>query len=240
MIGPLRYPPSSAEDLQSAPASVSTASASTHGAVLLHLLSEAVSSCSNMQEGCARLEQQRVGHRLMMLSKRPQEDTRGGGIAPPVADCAIAYELVVYSHVATLLGRQGLARTLLRGARGEAKTCRQALWQEYARGLEAVMAGRPFRSPDVGASCGLEQYWLVYLDLMEDLTTGRPIEESVGAVDRSFINRNADLHISQDWFGIEGSARAPVKWDFRRDAILLAYQQQATWPASRLTVLDLA
>lgn len=215
--------------------SVTSADENTYAAAVLHFLSDAVRNCARLNEGRDRLQQHRVGRKLMQVAGRihARQDTHD--LSRPPAGCFSAYELIVYCHISTILCRRNLARVFLRHAHNEADASGQLFWQEYARGVEAVMTGRPYAAREIPVACSLEQYWLAYLDFMETITHGGDIPRALESVDHAFAARNADLHISQDWFGIEGSARAKVRWDYRKDAILLAFQQQNISPAGLRT-----
>jgi hypothetical protein len=64
-----------------------------------------------------------------------------------------------------------------------------------------------------------------YLHLISDMSYGRDKADALSEVERAFKARNQDKRLI-DWRSIDGDGKRPVKWDFRRQA-LLSYDQVA-------------
>ena len=53
---------------------------------------------------------------------------------------------------------------------------------------------------------GYEQYWVPYLKLVADLTTGRPVAITRAEIAESFAKRNCDKRLT-DWEMIDGDGK---------------------------------
>jgi hypothetical protein len=93
-----------------------------------------------------------------------------------------------------------------------------AFWAEYHRALDCLAANRPYETV-IPRVRGYVQYWVPYLKLVADLTTGRPVATVRAEMAESFAKRNRDKRLT-DWEMIDGDGKHPVRWDFREASIL--------------------
>jgi hypothetical protein len=94
-------------------------------------------------------------------------------------------------------------------------------WSEYGRGLGALVRDVPFRVPKMTKLRGQEEYWVTYLFLIEAVSGRESIEGALQTIEHAFTRRNSDNRIKDDSYEIEGSGDHPVKWDYRRDSLMI-------------------
>ena len=141
----------------------------------------------------------------------------------PAAVLGGSYEPLVFHHMATLAGRPEIAAHAARtAARDDVKRLSTKFWAEYARAVAALTAGEAYEARPLAKLRGLETYWAPYLDLVADLTHGRDPAATLVRVDDAFERRSRDRRLADDAHLIEGTGRDPVRWDFRRSALLAA------------------
>jgi hypothetical protein len=93
-----------------------------------------------------------------------------------------------------------------------------AFWAEYHRAMDCLAANRPY-DPVVPRVRGYEKYWVPYLKLVADITTGQAVATARAEVTESFAQRNRDKRLT-DWEMNDGDGKHPVRWDFREASIL--------------------
>jgi hypothetical protein len=188
---------------------------------LMGMLSQAVEGSSNLTEGAGVLVSLDTGAQLTkyvdVISKaRADVELRKS----PWSVLDGAYKLLVFSHLSTILKNDLAATYLLELANAEGVLeLAGKFWKGYARALLAFERHRPFARQAMKLA-GQERYWVKYLDLMSNLSEGKDVQGSIAEVDEAFAARNRDKRIKDDNFRIEGSGLHPVRWDFRKDAIL--------------------
>jgi hypothetical protein len=99
-------------------------------------------------------------------------------------------------------------------------------WCEYARGMGALVRGDRYDVGQFKKLRDLEVYWISYLDLIQAATHGSSLDDAIAKINEGFVERNSNKKIKDDVHETEGSARHPVKWDYRRDS-LLSYIRRA-------------
>ncbi len=133
------------------------------------------------------------------------------------------YVFIAASHLALLLGLDGPARTYSRLAVAPETIVGKLpyFWNGYAESYAALLDGKPVRVPGFKKLRGEEKYWIHYIELMALLSQGDPPGEKVEELRALFLKRQSDKRIN-DWEGLEGDGKRPVKWDFRLEALLCA------------------
>jgi hypothetical protein len=184
------------------------------------LLGVAVERFADAAAGTQFLEEKEVGPllgRMAGLNQQLAEALHRDG--KPTAGAVDNHITPV--HIAWLIGRWEIGRDLLASCVDEAVRKffpLTAFWTEYHRAVECLAAGRPY-DPAVPRVRGYEQYWVPYLNLVADLTKGRPIATRRAEIAESFGKRNRDKRLT-DWEMIDGDGKHPVRWDFREASIL--------------------
>jgi hypothetical protein len=97
-------------------------------------------------------------------------------------------------------------------------------WWEFSVGLLCLTDRLHYEFPVLKVK-GYEHYLMPYLHLISDMSYGRDKADALSEVERAFKARNQDKRLI-DWRSIDGDGKRPVKWDFRRQA-LLSYDQVA-------------
>ena len=132
------------------------------------------------------------------------------------------YRHLLSWHVASCLGMFDLANWFIGLARrpGALETGTE-FWHEYSRGLEALSRGESYSIKDLNLVRSMEKYWFPYLRLISAASRGESLAPALEAINGSFARRNVDKTLTDDT-ALDGSGHDPVRWDYRRDA-LLAY-----------------
>jgi hypothetical protein len=177
-------------------------------AAILHYLSQAVLTSSDALIAVQHLHLHRVGSMLRSLAQGYAESSSTAGCGQ--------YEAIIYCHLGAILRDRPIVTAMLDLALSEGE---DRLWTEYAQGLQSLWLGQPYHRRIGTTHSGLDRYWCVYLDLLETLCCNGSIPAILSKATQAFADRNHDPCISQDWYGVEGSPRQKVLWDFRRDAI---------------------
>lgn len=105
-------------------------------------------------------------------------------------------------------------------ARETGRIGRDKFWTAYADGLRALLERRPFQPPAHKLS-GLQLSLEPYLRLMAALSSGQDPSDALRSVDAAFKKRQTDRRLT-DWTMLSGDGEHPVRWDYRRAAILKA------------------
>ncbi|MEP0846087.1 MAG: hypothetical protein HRF50_04605 [Phycisphaerae bacterium] len=147
---------------------------------------------------------------------------------PPSAPVAVL-DLVVgdEAHVALLLDEEPAARQAIEmseAAREMGCIGRDKFWTAYADGLRALLERRPFQPPAFKLS-GLQLSLEPYLRLMAALSSGQDPSDALRSVDEAFKKRQTDRRL-RDWMMLSGDGKRPVRWDYRRAAILNGARSQ--------------
>ncbi|HEY3899492.1 MAG TPA: hypothetical protein VGM54_12800 [Chthoniobacter sp.] len=133
------------------------------------------------------------------------------------------YPPLVFAHFAWCLDQRELGDAFVTFARNpHVNDLNTRFWQEYARGLVAVVSGVPYHPAETGLR-GEEKYWAAYLPLFEAVSNSQDPQTAVAEIERLFPIRNSDRKIT-DAHQIEGSAHGPVKWNFRLTGLLRRLQ----------------
>lgn len=125
------------------------------------------------------------------------------------------------THSALLLEDLPAAREALemcRAAQELGRAQRDKFWTAYADGMRAVLERRPFQPPTLKLS-GFQRSLEPCLKLMAALSSGADPGDALRAVDDAFQKRQTDRRLT-DWTGLNGDGRQPVRWDYRRAALL--------------------
>jgi hypothetical protein len=186
------------------------------------MLSKAVSSCDTAGDGIQILAT--LGTRECLRDvHRSFQELRGEVAAGKVPWAVIGgnYHLIVFSHIAALL-EEGVAADALLAIANEQEVVRLGtrFWGAYAQGLKCLREKRDFEIPQLKLRSGLEQHWIQYLHLMNHAVRKESCDDCLKRIEHEFAARNRDAKIKDDHYRIEGSVLHPVRWDFRRDAIL--------------------
>lgn len=187
---------------------------------VISFLGVAVERFADVAEGIRFLEDKGVTRaidRMAQLNRQFVDALHRNG--EPIA--GVVNNQAAQVHVAWLLGRWEIAQDQVAVCVDEL-VCEfsplTAFWAEYCRALDCLAVMRPY-SPVVPRTSGYERYWVPYLNLIADLTSGRPTEASRADIAESFAQRNRDKRLI-DWNMIDGDGKHPVRWDFREVSIL--------------------
>ena len=128
--------------------------------------------------------------------------------------------MIVFAHLCWLLSQYKLSESFLELAahedmqKGEGK-----FWPEYYRAITHLRERKAY-SPVTLALRSLERYWVTYLYVISDITSGRDPSATIAEMRHSFKKKNEDKRIKDDLYEIEGTVLCPAKWDFRGESIL--------------------
>jgi hypothetical protein len=106
-------------------------------------------------------------------------------------------------------------------------------WLEYARAMTCLHGRQPYTPSLPPRLRREEKYWAVYLDLIADFTQARDPSATLALVSETFEHRNRDKRIQEHGQEIEGSGWGPVRWDFRRAALLQEGVDRYGYPSPR-------
>lgn len=124
------------------------------------------------------------------------------------------------NHLSWVLQELTLGKSLVANAeRHDILKTSTRFWREYAKAMASLVRREQYKSPVMKLK-GQEEYWKVFLDFIESVSTGAPTAEILETVNRAFIKRNTDTTIHDDNYQTEGSGSYPVKWNYRRDSLL--------------------
>ena len=139
----------------------------------------------------------------------------------PSSMIAGTYSYLVYAHMAWALDNWELAQSFISiGARSDVLELTTKFWREYTRAVIALVHSEGYEMNKGLKLKGQEKYWVVYLCLIEAVTTDGDTEKTITEINRLFVDRNQDKRIKDDNYQVEGSGLYPVRWDFRRDSLL--------------------
>ncbi len=189
---------------------------------LLGYLQLAVNEHDDPAGGVAWLESQNVGsllQRRLDSGKILAAEVDAGRL--PASGLDFRYNPLAFAHCAWCLRLFPLGEEfLLLDQRSDVVKLGTPFWNEYARGMSALIRREAFQSAAGLKLKDLEKYWVAYVRFMEAACTGRGLGSALAELDQQFALRNADKKIKQDFLQIEGSGQHPVKWDFRRHGLV--------------------
>jgi hypothetical protein len=136
------------------------------------------------------------------------------------------YGSSVLCHISWLLALWEEARAFVSiSYTPEIRALGTPFWREYAGALQRLLDREEYTPPSGLRLRGLEVHWFAYLELISAITKGLDYTAVIAEARERFRKRNSDKRIRDDHFEIEGSGRAPVRWDFRLESILQAGSQ---------------
>jgi hypothetical protein len=171
------------------------------------LVSAATSEKFSPQEGILFLKSQGISALFQKHEQLVRETAE--------TDELSIFTTVAVAHAASFLGEHGLAEYYVSGVQYQGRH----FWNDYARAMQCLVTKQVYE-PKLGRLAGYQKYWAVYLSFISDVTHGRELAPALDAMRDSFKNRNLDKRIVAGGAHLlEGSARQPVHWDFRGEAL---------------------
>jgi len=126
------------------------------------------------------------------------------------------YDLLVFSHVAMILGYKKEALMLADISYSkELEGFGSKILNLYAEYYHSILNNKPIKASNIVTKRGLESYWGDYLVLMEKISLNEDISEIREYIAERLVDRNSSKLIKDDWYEIEGSHLHNVQWDFR-------------------------
>ncbi len=201
-------------------------SSRNYSTALFGMLSKVVQSHDNKNAGIAALVEEGAFDCLFAFldsTRRLNEQVSSGNL--PISVFGGNYHFLTFAHIATLLGQDQEALELLElSNKKEIAQLGTKFWRFYASSLWSLLSGEKFSFCEIKLRKGLEQYLISYVELMSALSKSENVDCILKKIDSNFTSRNADKKIRDDQFEVEGSAIVPVRWDFRKDAILMIHE----------------
>jgi hypothetical protein len=202
-----------------------------HG-MLSTILQYALWHCADAPAGVDFLHKRGAPERLqrvLEINRANLERLKASRQVPvTVLDLVVGEEV----HLALLLDDGAAARRAVDmslAARDLGRVQRDKFWGAYADGLSALLQERPFGMAGLKLS-GFQRSLEPYLHLLAAFAAGADPADALRSVDEAFQKRQVDKR-STDWTGVNGDGNRPVRWDFRRTAIVNAARLRPVSPA---------
>lgn len=192
-----------------------------YSTAIFAILSHAVSALPSFAAAKPFLDEQRTTEwldRFNTLTALVFKEIEEGNA--PASAIGGNYHLLAFAHVASLLDEPTLMDSMVTLAnKAEVAKLSTPFWNAYAQSFACLRQHTMFNIPELKLR-GQERYLIRDLALMQAVATGSNTSVPLGALDKALSERNADAKIKDDNYDVEGSARHPVQWDFRRESIL--------------------
>ena len=189
-----------------------------YSAALLSCLEHLVSSYSSYKDACSALETLKVSalfESFMINLKKSREGVDGCKNSP-----FSAYVLTAIAHFAMLTGKAEYSEELVEVAMERQIQQRATqLMRLYTQSFLNAIHKQCFEPPEFKPK-GYEKYFLPYLKLFHAIVEGDQLQKVITEVDAAFEKRNKDKRTNDDDYGIDGTGKKPVCWDFRKESII--------------------